>query len=225
MTTIGIIGGHGKIALLTAPLLVQDGDTVISVIRKEDQVADIEETGARALVRDVMEMSTDEMAAMFSDHDLDAVVWSAGAGGGDDDRTWSVDRDAAIRSMDAAEQAGVKRYVMVSFQGASLNHTVPRSDGFYAYAQAKAEADQHLRESGLDWTLLGPTALSSDEPTGEITVTTRRGDSTVSRANVARVIRAVLRDPSTVGKAIPFVDGKTMIGDAVAQAPDTDQLA
>lgn len=225
MSTIGIIGGHGKVALLAAPLLVEQGHRVRSVIRKQEQIADVEQTGAEAVVRDVMDLSTDQIAALFRDQALDAVVWSAGVGGGDPERTWKVDRDAAIRTMDAAVQAGVSRYVMVSYLGSSLEHEVPKEDDFYAYAQSKAEADEHLRGTSLDYTILGPGMLTLEEPTGKITVTTDPQDADTSRANVARVIAAVLADDSTIGKAIPFTDGDTAIAEAVAGAPESTRLA
>ncbi|MFP3548561.1 NAD(P)H-binding protein, partial [Rhizobium sp. SIMBA_035] len=83
-------------------------------------VPDVTETGASAQVLDVENSTTAELAQGMKDHD--AVVWSAGAGGGNPDRTYAVDRDAAIRSMDAAAEAGVARYVMVSYIGSAKDH-------------------------------------------------------------------------------------------------------
>src|SRR5881392_407658 len=82
-----------------------------------------------------------EVAEALSGHD--AVVWSAGAGGGNPGRTYAVDRDAAIRSMDAAAQFGVGRYVMVSYLGAGPDHGIPAESSFFAYAEAKAAADEY----------------------------------------------------------------------------------
>ncbi|WP_030015394.1 MULTISPECIES: NAD(P)H-binding protein [Micrococcales] len=225
MAHIGIIGGHGKIAMLAAPLLVEAGHEVTSIIRSSDQVGEVEETGANALVKDVMELSTEQMGELFRDHNFDVLIWSAGAGGGDPERTWKVDRDAAIRSMDGAERAGVKRYLMVSYLGASFDHGVPEDDDFYAYAQSKAEADEHLRGTDLDWTLVGPTALSLDEPTGSISVTTDPQGAKASRGNVARVLVAAIADDGTIRKAYPFADGDTPIAQALRDDTVTDQLA
>lgn len=216
MTNITIIGGHGKIALLLAPLLAERGGTVSSVIRKAEQSAEIEAAGATPVVADVEQLDREELAAVLRGQD--AVVWSAGAGGGSAERTFAVDRDAAIRVMDAAQDAGAKRFVMVSYMGAGQDHGVPEDDDFYAYAQAKADADEHLRASGLDWTILGPGSLTLEEPTEQIEVVgdgSADGDHAVSRANVARVIAAVLADPSTIGRTIQFGDGRTPIGVAV----------
>ncbi|MFS0854265.1 NAD(P)H-binding protein [Microbacterium sp. 179-I 3D4 NHS] len=204
MSRIIVFGGHGRVALLLAPLLVARGDEVTSVIRNPDHVADVEATGAVALVADIEDMDTDALADIIRGHD--AVVWSAGAGGGDAQRTYGVDRDAAIRSMDAAARAEVRRYVMVSWIGSTAEHGVPEDDGFFAYADAKWAADEHLRGTDLDGTILGPGALTLDDPTGLIELDpTGRGD--VSRADVAAVIAAALPEPSTFGRTLRFGNG------------------
>lgn len=215
MAKILIIGGHGKVALRLAPLLVERGDEVTSAFRKEEQTEDVAATGARPVVADVETMSTDEMAELMRGHD--AVVWSAGAGGGNPARTYAVDRDAAIRSMEAAKSAGVDRYVMVSYLNSKPDHGVPKDNRFFPYAESKAAADEHLRASGLAYTILGPGRLTQDDPTGKIDVVTddAEGDNAVSRADVAAVIAAVLADDSTRGRTIRFRNGATPIAEAI----------
>lgn len=213
MARILIIGGHGKVALLLAPLLVERGDTVTSVIRNPDHEADVAATGATPLLADIETFDTDQLANLIAGND--AVVWSAGAGGGDAARTYAVDRDAAIRSMDAAAEAGVARYVMVSYFGARLDHGVPPENSFFAYAEAKAAADEHLRASDLDWTILGPSGLTLGAPTGRIDVAAETS-ATVARADVAAVIAAVLADGSTVRRTIRFNTGDVPIAEAIA---------
>lgn len=217
MSNVTIIGGHGKVALLLAPLLTERGDTVTSVFRNPDHRKDVEQTGASAVVADVENLSTEEIAEILQG--ADTVVWSAGAGGGDPERTWAVDRDAAIRTVDAAKLAGARRFVMVSFVGARQDHGVPEDNSFYTYAQAKADADDHVRDSGLDWTIVAPGALTLDKLTGSIDLVTPDdgGEHKTSRANVARVIVASLDEPATVGKMIEFADGDTPIAEALAR--------
>lgn len=217
MARIAIIGGHGKVALRLSKLLVDEGHEVTSLFRKPEQADDVRETGANPVVLDVEESSTEEIAEQIEGHD--AVVWSAGAGGGNSARTYAVDRDAAIQSMDAAQQAGVSRYVMVSYLGASLEHGVPEDDPFFPYAEAKAAADDYLRKSELSWTILGPGRLTLEEPSGRIAVdpdVEATGRET-SRGNVARVAAAVLAEPRTAGTTIEFVDGDTPIEEAIRQ--------
>lgn len=221
MSRIAIIGGHGKVALLTAPLLVAAGHEVVSIIRDPAQADDITATGATPLVLSVEDAGTDELTRALAG--ADAVVWSAGAAGrGGPQRTDAVDRAAAIRSMEAAAAAGVTRYVMVSFLTAYGE--VPDDHPLRAYAIAKIAADRHLQTTDLAWTILGPGLLTLDEPTGAITVArvpkgTPTSKAPTSRGNVARVITAVLAEPASIGKVIPFYDGDTPIAQAVADVP------
>lgn len=179
MSKIIVLGGHGKVAMLANRLLTDAGHSVTATIRSADQAPSIEEAGAAPLVLDLQESTTDQLAEAISGHD--AVVWSAGAGGAGREFTFAVDRDAAIRSIDAADQAGVKRYVMVSYQGSSLDHGLPEDHGFYPYVQAKAEADEHLRRSGLNWTILGPGFLVDDEATGTVGLGPSRSSAATAR--------------------------------------------
>jgi len=215
MSRIIVFGGHGRIALLLAPLLVARGDEVTSVIRNPDHIADVEQTGAQALVADVEQLDTDALTEIIRGHD--AVVWSAGAGGGSADRTYAVDRDAAIRTMDAAGAAGVARYVMVSWIGSKADHGVPEDDGFFAYADAKWAADEHLRGTELDGTILGPGTLTFDEPTGLIALEPE-GRGEVARADVAAVIAETIGNPSTFGRTIRFGNGTADTAVAIADA-------
>lgn len=213
MARILIFGGHGKVALLLAPLLAGRGDEVTSVIRNPAHADEIAATGAEPRVADVETLDVDALAQLVRGHD--AIVWSAGAGGGNPARTYAVDRDAAIRSMDAARAAGVDRYVMVSYLGSRPDHGVPRDEPFSAYAESKAAADEHLRASGLAYTILQPGPLTLDEPTGLIE-TAEPGTGRVTRGDVAAVAAAVLSDDATAGRSIPFGNGGTPIDEALA---------
>lgn len=212
MSRVLFIGGHGKVALLTTPLLIARGHEVDAVIRNPDHAEDVRSLGAEPVVADIETMDMDALTDLVRDHD--AVVWSAGAGGGSPDRTYAVDRDAAIWSMQAAGAAGVRRYVMVSYVGAGIDD-VSEDNPFRHYAVAKAAADDHLRGTDLDWTVLGPSALTMAEGTGHIEVTDGAA-SEVSRADVAAVIAEVLEREDTYGRTIRFNGGGTPIAVAVA---------
>lgn len=219
MKKVVIIGGHGKIALLLAPLLTAAGWEVTSVIRNAAHINDVAAAGATPVLHDVVSSSHEELTELLAGHD--AVVWSAGAGGGDPERTYAVDRDAAIASMDAASAADVQRYVMVSYLGAGPDHGVPPENSFFDYAEAKAAADAHLRRSSLAWTVLGPGALTLEKPSGVINPTPAAervsGESgETSRANVALVVSAVLERPDTILRTIEFSDGHVPISEALA---------
>jgi uncharacterized protein YbjT (DUF2867 family) len=219
MSRIAIIGGHGKVALLLAPILVERGDEVTSIIRDAGQTGDVEAAGAHAVVADVETLSASELSDVLRGHD--AVVWSAGAGGGDPERTYAVDRDAAIRSMEAARGAGVLRYVMVSYLGAGPDHGVPSDSSFYPYAQAKADADEYLRGTDLEWTIVAPGGLTLEPGTGAIDAGSPDGGApdggNVPREDVARVIAEVLHRRETIGRFLAFVSGPTPIPDALGE--------
>ncbi|MFV0307450.1 MAG: NAD(P)H-binding protein [Desertimonas sp.] len=213
MSRLLLIGGHGKVAMLTSPLLTVAGHTVDAVIRNPDHAPAVAATGAGAVVADVERMDLDALTRLVGGHD--AVIWSAGAGGGNPARTVAVDRDAAIRSIDAAVAAGVGRYVMVSYTGSGIDD-VPPSNPFHHYAAAKAAADDHLRASPLDWTILGPSRLVDGPATGSIELTDGHATE-VPRADVARVVAAVIDQPATVGRTIRFNRGSTPIAEALAR--------
>ncbi len=214
MSRIAVFGGHGQVALRLVPLLVAAGHEVGSIIRNSAQIDDVADSGATPLVADIEYLDVEKIAALLDGFDV--VVWLAGAGGGDADRTYAVDRDAAIRSMDAAAIAGIERYLMVSYFGAGPDHGVDRGSAFYPYAESKAEADDYLKTTSLSWTILGPSALTSDPGTGSIT--TKSAGATggsVTRDDVAAVIAAAIDNTSTHGRFVEFDNGETPIEDAL----------
>jgi uncharacterized protein YbjT (DUF2867 family) len=212
MARIVIIGGHGKVALQLSRILSQRGDEVSSVFRNPDHTDDVAASGARPVVADIERLDTDALADMLAGHD--AVVFSAGAGGGNPARTYAVDRDAAIRLIDAAGRAGVRRFVMVSYFGAGPEHGVPKDDPFFPYAEAKAAADAYLRSSELDWTVLGPGRLTLEPATGRIGIGEANGH--ISRADVALVVAAALANDATIHRTIEFNNGDVPIEAALA---------
>lgn len=218
MKKVILIGGHGKVALLLAPLLKAEEWDVTAVIRNPAHIDDVAATGAVPVLLDVVTSSPAELAELFTGHD--AVIWAAGAGGGSPERTYAVDRDAAIACIDAAADADVQRFLMVSYLGAGLDHGVPPENSFFAYAEAKAAADAHLRASSLAWTILGPGALTLDARTGRINPTPAvdraQGEpGNTSRANTALVVAAALDHPETIMRTLEFSDGQVPIDEAL----------
>lgn len=209
---ITIIGGHGKVALLAAPILAGGGHEVVSAVRNEDHRADVEETGAQCVVADVEQMSTDDITELLTGSD--AVVWSAGAGGGSPERTYAVDRDAAIRTIDAAGAAGATRFIMVSYVGSGRDD-VAEDNPFHHYAEAKAAADEHLRASPLAWTILGPGELTDDEATMKIDVGDHVVEGRTSRGNVAHLINLVLPRTNLAGLTLNFRDGALFVDEVL----------
>ncbi|MDJ1370517.1 SDR family oxidoreductase [Gulosibacter molinativorax] len=219
-----IIGGHGKVALLAAPKLKDAGYEVYSIVRNPDHADDVEAVGANPVVLDIESADTATLAGAFAG--ADAVVFSAGAGGGNPARTNAVDYEAAVRSMDAAAQAGVTRYVIVSYAsvGDDLDRLDP-SDSFYPYAKAKHGADAYLRKSGLDYTILGPGMLTLEPSTGKVVIADEHanidgrkpaaGETDTPRELVADVITHVVANNAAIDQTVNFYQGETPIAEAI----------
>lgn len=211
-----IAGGHGKIALILEQLLSARGDEVVGLIRNPAQSADLRAAGAEAVVLDLEQASVDEVAAVL--RGADAVVFAAGAGPGSGAaRKQTVDRDAAILLADAAEAAGVTRYVMVSALAADDRSLDANYDEvFLAYMRAKSEADADVRaRTGLRTTIVRPGGLTDEPGTGNVTVAESTGRGTIPRADVARVLLGVLHEPETAGRTFEVISGETPIDAAL----------
>jgi uncharacterized protein YbjT (DUF2867 family) len=212
-----IAGGHGKIALILERLLSARGDSVAGLIRNPAQVADLEAAGAEALIVDLEKASVAEVAGHV--RGADAVVFAAGAGPGSGAaRKETVDRDAAILLADAALDAGVSRYLMVSAIGANRPIDDAESDPvFAAYLRAKAAADQAIQaRTALSATIVRPGHLTDEEGTGRVAIAESTEYGNIARADVAAVLVALLDAPNTGGHAFDLIGGDTAIPDAVA---------
>jgi len=209
---VAIAGGHGQIALRATRLLAARGDRVRGLIRNPAHADEVRAAGGEPVVCDLEAEGNDLAAAIAG---ADAVVFAAGAGpGSGPERKWTVDRDGAIRLIDAAREAGARRYVMVSAMGAAAP---PAGDETFAvYLRAKAQADAALAQSGLDATTIRPGLLTDEPGTGLVTAAASVPRGPVPRDDVAATLVAVLDTPSTIGATFELVSGATPIAEALA---------
>src|SRR4051795_12051118 len=115
-----IAGGHGKIGMLLGRLLAEDAHRVRGIIRKQEQAPDLEAIGVEPLVFDLEQ--DDGLAAAIEG--ADSAVFAAGAGPGSGaERKFTMDRDGAVKLMDACKEVGARRYVMISSVGADAGAT------------------------------------------------------------------------------------------------------
>jgi len=212
--TVAIAGGHGQIALVLERLLVEAGHRAIGIVRNPDHVADVEATGATALVLDLEKSD----AATLAEH-LDGVTALVfAAGGGPDsgaDRKLTVDRDAAILLADAAEAAGIRRLIIISAMAADT-FDADSDDVFQIYLRAKSEADAAVRERDLDWTIVRPGGLTNDAPTDTVLVAESTGRGTIPRADVAAVVAELLVSGSGIREQFEVISGEVPIAEALA---------
>ncbi|MDX3094239.1 SDR family oxidoreductase [Streptomyces sp. ME01-24h] len=210
-----IAGGHGQIALRLERLLAAREDEVAGIVRKPEQADALREAGAEPIVLDLESASVDEVARTLAG--ADAVVFAAGAGPGSGAvRKETVDRDAAVLLADAAERAGVRRYLMVSAMGAGADLGPGTDEVFAAYLRAKGAADAELRRrAGLEWTIVRPGRLTDDPGTGRVRLAAATGRGSVPRDDVAAVLAELLDTPSTAGLTLELIEGPTPVSVAV----------
>ncbi len=209
---VAIAGAHGKIGLLLGKLLVEQGHTVLGLIRNPEQEGDLHAIGVEPVICD-LEGDHDVAAAVSG---VDAVVFAAGAGSGSGvARKRTMDFEGAVKLIEAAKAEGVRRYAIVSAMGAA-SPPAEGGDVFGEYLRAKADADAALRASGLDYTVVRPGGLTDAPGTGLVSVGERLDRGEIPRADVAALLAAVLVTPNTIGKSFDLVSGATPIADAVA---------
>lgn len=186
------------------------------MIRRPEQADDLRADGIEPAVVSLEDATVEEMAGIV--RGADAVVFAAG-GGPESGRArkWSVDLLGAVLLADAAEQAGVRRYVMVSSIGSDTPENVDPGV-FQVYLYAKGGADADLRTRDLDWTIVRPGMLTDDEPTGEITIDPEQQRQPITRADVAHTLADILTTGARVRETLVVVNGSTPIAQAVATA-------
>jgi uncharacterized protein YbjT (DUF2867 family) len=210
---VAIAGGHGKIALRLTKLLSERGDQVVALIRNPDHADDVRQAGAEPAVVDLEHASEDDVAQAIAGSD--AVVFAAGAGPGSGSaRKDTMDYGGAVKLIAAAKQAGISRYVIVSSMGANPDEA--GDDTFSVYLRAKGRADDAVRGSGLDATVVRPGSLTDDAGTGRVRLGENLPHGQVTRDDVAAVLVAVLDSPSSIGRTVDLIGGDTPVAETVA---------
>lgn len=202
-----IAGAHGQVGQHITELLGQSDHDARGMVRDDAQVETIEDLGAEAVVADLTQDVTHAV------QECDAIIFAAGSGGDD---VWGVDRDGAISLIETAEEQEVDRFVMLS----SINADTPEDspDALHDYLVAKAEADDHLRDSSLTHTIVRPGPLTNEPGTGRITAEAdldRDGD--IPRADVAQTLVATLQMENTHGQTFEILSGDEPIERVLAE--------
>ena len=212
MTTF-IVGAHGQIGQLLTKQLAATGETVLAGIRDTKQADTLSALGGQPRQFDLTALPQEQAAAF---KDVDNVVFTAGSGGATGyDGTLEIDLDGAVKTMIAAEQAGVKRYVIVSALYADQRDKWAQT-GIEPYYVAKYYADEWLQHrTQLNYTILRPGALTNEAGTGKISLQpTLASSKKIARADVAAAIVAVLSKPQASGQIYDLVSGTTPIEQA-----------
>jgi uncharacterized protein YbjT (DUF2867 family) len=209
-----VAGAHGKTARRLVRILTEDGHQVRGLVRKEEQMPDVEADGAEPVLVD---LEAEEVEGRIGEavEGCDAVIFAAGAGPGSGAaRKETMDYGGAAKLVEAAKRHGVGRYLMLSSMGAGDPGS--GSEAMQPYLFAKARADERLHESDLDYTIIRPGSLTEEEGTGKIEAAEalrRRGE--ISRDDVARTLAEALEAENTYRKTFEIIGGETPIREAL----------
>ena len=193
-----VAGAHGKTARRLVRILAEDHE-VRGLVRKEEQMPDVEADGAEPMLCDLEE---EELEGRIGEavEGCDAIIFAAGAGPGSGAaRKETMDYGGAAKLAEAAERHGVRRYLLLSSMGA--DDPGAGSEAMQPYLYAKARADERLQNSGLNYTIIRPGGLTEDEAPGRIDAAEslgRRGE--IPRDDVAATLAAALEEENTFEK-------------------------
>lgn len=217
MTRIAIVGGHGQIARHLIPLLADRGHEPVALVRNEDYFDDLRALGAEPRHLDIEKAGPLEFPAPFEG--CEAIVFAAGGGpDGNVERKRTVDLWGSLGSIGVAKHLGIRRFVQISAIGIDRAADPSRGEAWAAYVDAKREADEALRETDLDWTIVRPGRLTDEPAIGRVSlgVTIPRAD--IPRADVAATLAEVIDDERTYRQQWNLVTGKTPVAEAVDAA-------
>lgn len=211
-----IIGAHGNIGqLLSKKLAETDQYQPTAFIRKEEQREVFKKMHVPTIVGD-LEDTVKNLTTDFKG--FDCIVFAAGSGGSTGaEKTLAIDLDGAVRSMEAAEKASVSRYIIVSASHSDDREFWDKTEGMKPYYIAKHYADEMLRKTNLNYTIIRPVMLTDDEGTGKITATLNPDNvnKKISRADVASIIVKAIGMEGTIGQTIEFSSGDETIEEAL----------
>ncbi|WP_311356808.1 NAD(P)H-binding protein [Corynebacterium riegelii] len=210
-----VLGAGGKVSAYTVPLLIDASHHVSALAHNPKHAERLAETGATVIIQDLTKLDREGWARLLTPFDV--VVWSAGAGGGDPERTYAVDRDAAMVMIDALEELGefAPLLINVSYAGAQDGKAEDDGSSWYAYVEAKKAVDLRLLSSEIDQVILGPTLLTDAPATGiNILNDAPPQSSETARELVAQVIAEIInRGESFDQNPFEFENGNQKLQD------------
>ncbi len=207
-----VIGANGQIGQKVVRLLhANEQYTVRAMVRKEEQLEKLKNENIEAVYAS-LEGTVKELEAAMKG--CDAVVFTAGSGGSTgSDKTLLIDLDGAAKSIEAAENVGVNRFIMVS--ALQAHHRENWNENLKPYYVAKHYADKILEASSLDYTIIRPGGLTNDAGTGKVDVATNLTRGTIPREDVAKVVVTSLTEEGTYKKSFDLLAGDKKIEQAL----------
>lgn len=209
-----VVGANGQIGRHLVKMLKEsDQHEVRAMVRKEEQADEFKADGIEAVVAD-LEGSVSDIAAAADG--CDAIVFTAGSGGSTGlDKTLLIDLDGAVKTMEAAEEAGIARFIIVS--AIQANNRENWSEKIRPYFAAKHYADRELMNSSLTYTIVRPGGLLNEPATGKIKAEANLERASIPREDVAATIMAALDEEATYNKGFDLVSGEDTPSEALSK--------
>ena len=207
-----VVGASGRVGGNLVKQLLADEHQVIGTTRQEKKLFDNDNYSQLDLDITASKESIEKQL----DQDIDAVYFVAGSGGKD---VLEVDLHGAVKTMQAAQDKGIKRYIMLSsvfsLETEKWDNN-PNIADLKDYYISKHYADHWLvNNSSLDYTIVQPGALKERDGTGKITINdTSSGENAIE--DVATTLAAVLTADNTIGKVFNLHNGDIDINEAIA---------
>jgi uncharacterized protein YbjT (DUF2867 family) len=213
VSRVFIVGGSGKVARSLAQQLAARGHSPRSMYRDAEQAEELQALGSTPVYGSLLDLDVDGLAQLMAGSDV--VVFSAGAGGkGGMEMTNAIDGKGLELAVAAAEQAGIKRFLLVSaFPEAFRGKRMPES--FENYMAVKKRADVHLAESDLDWVILRPGTLLDSPGTGKVRTGLAIPYGDVPRGDVAATLLEIIGRPAVNRIIIELTRGNAPVGESV----------
>ncbi|MGY0653948.1 SDR family oxidoreductase [Bacillus subtilis] len=207
-----LIGANGQIGQRLVSLFQDNPDhSIRAMVRKEEQKASLEAAGAEAVLAN-LEGSPEEIAAAAKG--CDAIIFTAGSGGSTGyDKTLLVDLDGAAKAIEAADIAGIKRFIMVS--ALQAHNRENWNEALKPYYVAKHYADKILKASGLTYTIIRPGGLRNEPGMGTVSAAKNLERGFISRDDVAKTVIASLDEKNTENRTFDLTEGDTPIAEAL----------
>lgn len=209
-----VVGANGQIGQqVVEKLHKSEHHEPVAMVRKEEQAQKFRKDGVEAVVAD-LEGTVDEIAEAAKG--CDAVVFTAGSGGSTGpDKTLLIDLDGAVKTVEAAEKAGIGRFIQVS--AIQAHNRKNWSEKIRHYFAAKHYADRELMKSGLNYTIIRPGGLLNEPGTGKVKAAENLERASIPREDVASTIVAALDEEKTYEKGFDLVSGDMSPEEALKQ--------
>ncbi|MGB2683853.1 MAG: SDR family oxidoreductase [Olleya sp.] len=206
MENILVAGANGTTGKKIVNLLSQSQYfNPIAMVRKEEQIPYFKAKNIETVLADLEQ----DVSGAFN-KTIDKVVFAAGSGG---KKVVEVDQEGAKRMIDASNKYKVRKFVMLSSMGADQPE---KAEQLQDYLKAKHNADEYLKSSGLNYSIVRPGSLTNGELTNKIQLKTKLNKSgEISRNDVAQTLVRSLNDDVANNTTFEILKGETLIGDAL----------